>query len=107
MALSVNAPELNLIKLHKRNCMKNRNVAGMVTAMLGLCAIIAFFNAGMNTPILSWPLEAYLGVAFSIGWLTNIPEFLAYLITALLFILVAVGLYKLGSWVYGSVKRMA
>ena len=85
--------------------MNNRKIAGIVTAVLGLCAIIAFFNAGMDTPILNWPLEAYLGVAFTIGWLTNIHSTLAYLLAALLFILIAVGLYKLGSWVYGLVTK--
>ncbi|WP_413520333.1 hypothetical protein [Psychrobacter glacincola] len=83
--------------------MTNRKLAGIITAVLGLCALIAFFNFGMDTPILSWPLEAYLGVAFTIGWSTGIPNFLAYLLAALLFILVAVGFYKLGSWVYGLI----
>ncbi|MFZ3143827.1 hypothetical protein [Psychrobacter glacincola] len=83
--------------------MTHHKIAGIVTAALGLCAIIAFFNAGMDTPLLSWPLTAYLGVAFTIGWSTGIPNFLAYLLAALLFILVAVGFYKLGSWFYGLV----
>ena len=83
--------------------MTHHKIAGIVTAVLGLCAIIAFFNAGMDTPLLSWPLTAYLGVAFSIGWLTSIPTFLAYLIAALIFVLIALALYKLGSWVYGLV----
>lgn len=83
--------------------MNNRKIAGIVTAVLGLSAIIAFFNNGMDTPILTWPLEAYLGVAFTLGWLTSMPTFLAYLLAALIFILLAIGLYKLGSWVYGLV----
>ena len=81
--------------------MINRKLAGIITAVLGLCALIAFFNFGMDTPILSWPLEAYLGVAFTIGWSTGIPNFLAYLLAALIFVLIAVALYNLGSWVYG------
>ena len=81
--------------------MTNRKIAGIITAIIGLCAIIAFFNDGMNTPLLSWPLEAYLGVAFTIGWSTGIPIFLAYLLAALIFVLIAVALYNLGSWVYG------
>ena len=80
--------------------MTNRKLAGIITAVLGLCALIAFFNFGMDTPILSWPLEAYLGVAFTIGWSTGIPNFLAYLLAALIFVLIAVALYNLGSWVY-------
>ena len=83
--------------------MTHHKIAGIVTAVLGLCAIIAFFNAGMDTPLLSWPLTAYLGVAFTIGWLTSMPTFLAYLIAALIFVLIALALYKLGSWVYGLV----
>lgn len=83
--------------------MNNRKIAGLITAILGLCAIIAFFNDGMDTPLISWPLEAYLGVAFTIGWLTSMPTFLAYLIAALIFILITVALYNLGSWVYGLV----
>ena len=83
--------------------MNNRKITCIVTAVLGLGAIIAFFNAGMDMPILSRPLTAYLGVAFSIGWLTSIPTFLAYLIAALIFVLIALALYKLGSWVYGLV----
>lgn len=85
--------------------MNNRKIAGIVTVALGLCTVIAFFNAGMDTPVLSWPLEAYLGVAFTIGWLTNIHSTLAYLLAALIFILLAVGFYKLGSWVYGLVTK--
>ena len=80
--------------------MTHRKIAGIVTAVLGLCAIIAFVNDGMDTPLLNWPLEAYLGVAFTIGWLTNMPTFLAYSIAALIFILIAAVFYKLGSWIY-------
>ena len=83
--------------------MSNRKIAGIVTAVLGLSAIIAFFNNGMDTPILTWPWEAYLGVAFTLGWLTSMPTFLAYLLAALIFILLAIGFYKLGIWVYGLV----
>ena len=83
--------------------MTNHKIAGLVTAVIGLCAIIAFFNAGIGTSVLSWPLEAYLGVTFTIGWLTSMPTLLAYLIAALIFILIAAALYKLGSWVYGLV----
>lgn len=83
--------------------MKNRKIFGIVTAIIGLCAIVAFFNAGMDNQVLDWPLESYLGLAFSIGWLTNIPAALAYLTAALIFILIAVVFYKLGSWVYGLV----
>ncbi len=83
--------------------MRNRKIAGVVSAVIGLCAIMAFFNTGMDTPLLGWPLETYLGVAFTMAWLTNMPTWLAYSLAAVLFIVMTMGLYKLGSWVYGLV----
>ncbi|WLP94175.1 hypothetical protein [Psychrobacter sp. M13] len=56
--------------------MSNRKIAGIITAAIGLCAIMVFFNTGMDTSLLSWPLETYLGVAFTMGWLTNMPAWL-------------------------------
>ncbi len=81
--------------------MHNRKIAGVVTAVIGLCAIMAFFNAGMDTALLSLPLETYLGVAFTLVFMTGIPVWLACVIAALMFILVAIGFYNLGGWLYG------
>ena len=85
--------------------MTNRKIAGIITAVVGVCAILAFFNAGMDTSLLSLPLEAYLGVAFTLVFMTGIPVWLACVIAALLFVLLAFGLYKLGSWIYGLVTQ--
>lgn len=85
--------------------MHNRKIAGIITAIIGLCAIMAFFNTGMDTSLLSLPLETYLGVAFTLVFMTGIPVWLACVITALLFGLLAMGFYKLGSWVYGLVFK--
>lgn len=80
--------------------MNNQKIAGAITAIIVVGFLITLLNRGMNTPIISWPLEAYLGVAFSIGWLTGVPAILAYLFAALIFMLIALIFYKLGSWVY-------
>lgn len=80
--------------------MNNQKIAGAITAIIVVGFLITLLNRGMNTPIISWPLEAYLGVAFSIGWLTGVPAILAYLFAALVFMLIALISYKLGSWVY-------
>lgn len=80
--------------------MNNQKIAGAITAIIVVGFLITLLNRGMNTPIISWPLEAYLGVAFSIGWLTGVPAILAYLFAALVFMLIALVSYKLGSWVY-------
>lgn len=83
--------------------MNNRKITGIITAVIGMSAIMAFFNAGMSVPVLRWPLEAYLGVAFTIAWLTRMPSWLAYVLAALVFVLIAFAFYKLGSWIYGLV----
>ncbi|WP_339727975.1 hypothetical protein [uncultured Psychrobacter sp.] len=87
--------------------MNNRNFFGIITATIGLCTVIAFFNAGMENQVLSWPSEAYFGLTFSIGWLTNLSASIAYLTAALIFILIAVAFYRLGSWIYGLMTRQS
>ena len=83
--------------------MHNRKIAGIATAIIGLCAIMAFFHAGMDTSLLSLPLETYLGVAFTLVFMTGMPVWLACVIAAVMFGLLAIGFYQLGSWLYGLV----
>lgn len=91
------------IRLNLREAMNNRKLAGIVTGIVGVVALIKILNAGMPTPMIQWPLEAYLGVAFSIGWLTGIPAWLAYILAIIVFVLVFWVGYKLGSWLYSLV----
>ena len=83
--------------------MSNRKIAGFIIGLIAIAALIKMLNTGMPTPMIQWPVEAYLGVAFSIGWLTGVPSWLAYILAALVFILVFWVFYKLGSWVYDLV----
>lgn len=83
--------------------MNNRKRAGIVTAVLGIVAFMAMFNAGSPTPIVNWPVETYMGLAFTIGWLSSVPNWLAYVLSAVVLILIIVGFYKIGSWVYGLI----
>ena len=83
--------------------MNNRKRAGIITAVLGLVAFMAMFNAGSPTPMVNWPVETYMGLAFTIGWLSSMPNWLAYVLAAVVLILMLVGFYKIGSWVYGLV----
>lgn len=83
--------------------MNNHKRAGIITALIGLVAFMAMFNAGSPTPIVNWPVETYMGLAFTIGWLSSMPIWLAYVLAAIVLILMIVGFYKIGSWVYGLV----
>lgn len=83
--------------------MNNRKRAGIITAVLGIVAIMALLNAGSPTAIINWPIETYMGLVFTIGWLSNVPNWLAYLLAAVVLILITVGFYKIGSWVYGLI----
>ncbi|WP_367105130.1 hypothetical protein [uncultured Psychrobacter sp.] len=85
--------------------MNNRKRVGIISALIGLIALIVWLNAGTSTSVINWPVEAYLGAVFTIGWLTGVPDWLAYLLAVLLFVLVIVVCYKLGSWLYGLVFK--
>ena len=63
------------------------------------------FNSGSPTPIVNWPVETYMGMAFTIGWLSSVPNWLAYVLAALVLILLVIGLYKIGGWIYGLLAR--
>ncbi len=85
--------------------MNNRKRAGIIGALVGLVALIIVLNASTSAPIINWPAEAYLGAVFTIGWLTGVPDWLAYLLAVLLFVLVTWGCYKLGSSIYKLLIR--
>ena len=85
--------------------MNNRKRAGIITALIGLVALIALLNASTSEPIINWPAEAYLGTVFTIGWLTRAPDWLSYLLAIVVFVVVIGVFYKLGSWLYGLIAR--
>ena len=51
--------------------MNNQKRAGIITALIGLVALIVLLNASTSAPIINWPMEAYLGTVFTIGWMTG------------------------------------
>ncbi len=78
---------------------------GIITALVGLVALIALLNVSTSASIINWPMEAYLGTVFTIGWLSGAPDWLAYLLAIMVFIVVIGVFYKLGSWLYGVMVR--
>ena len=85
--------------------MNNRTRAGIITALFGIVAFMALLNAGSPTAVINWPVETYMGLAFTIGWLSSVPNWLAYLLAAVVLILIIVGFYKIGNWVYGLIAE--
>ena len=83
--------------------MNNQKRAGIITALIGLVALIVLLNASTSAPIINWPMEAYLGTVFTIGWMTGVPDFLAYILAIMVFVVVIGVCYKLGSWLYDLV----
>ena len=88
-----------------RDNMNNQKIAGMITAFIAVVGFMMLFNAGSPTPIIDWPVETYMGLAFTIGWLSSVPNWLAYVLAATVLILIVVGFYKMGSWVYGLIAK--
>lgn len=85
--------------------MNNRKRAGIIAALIGLVGFMAMFNAGSPTSIVDWPVETYMGMAFTIGWLSSMPNWLAYVLAALVLILMIVGFYRIGGWIYSLVTH--
>ncbi|WP_201595922.1 hypothetical protein [Psychrobacter vallis] len=85
--------------------MNNRKRAGLIVAVIGMVAFMTLFNSGSPMPIIHWPVETYMGLAFTIGWLSHVPNWLAYVLAALVLMLMIIGFYKVGGWVYGLVVR--
>ncbi|WP_413191168.1 hypothetical protein [Psychrobacter sp. AT9] len=85
--------------------MNNRKRTGIITAVLGIVAFMALFNAGSPTAIIDWPVETYMSLVFTIGWLSSVPNWLAYVLAAVVLILIIVGFYKIGGWVHGLIVR--
>ncbi|WP_201586622.1 hypothetical protein [Psychrobacter jeotgali] len=83
----------------------NHRTVGIITAILGLGGLIALLNASTSTPVIYWPIEAYLGAAFTIGWLTRLPAWFVYILAALVFIVMIVVCYMLGSGIYRLLTR--
>lgn len=83
--------------------MNTRQGVGVVTATLAIVAFMTLLNSGSPTSMMYWPVETYMGLTFTIGWLSGVPNWLAYVLAAVVLILIVVGSYKIGSWVYGLV----
>ena len=83
--------------------MNTRQGVGVVTATLAIVAFMTLLNSGSPTPMVNWPVETYMGLTFTIGWLSGVPNWLAYMLAAVVPILIVVGFYKIGSWIYGLI----
>ena len=85
--------------------MNNQKRAGIITALIGLVALIVLLNASTSAPIINWPMEAYLGTVFTIGWLTSAPDGLSYLLAIVVFVVVIGVCYQLGKWLYRMITE--
>ncbi|WP_051530307.1 hypothetical protein [Halomonas halodenitrificans] len=63
--------------------MKQRIIAGVLTATTGVMLLMAVLNQGSALPFYRWPGEAFQGLAFSFTWGLGAPPVLAYLLAGL------------------------
>ena len=87
--------------------MSTARLFGIVAAILGLIGLVALFTAGIPTPLFERPFEAFQGLAFTFGWMTGAPAWLAYLLSTLVFAIIAWVCYKLGSAIGRLLSRSA
>lgn len=85
--------------------MKADKLSGILVALLLLIALSSVFNSGTSTPIWQWPIETFAGIAFTFGWLTRAPLWLAYLFAGFVVILLAFAGYLFGRWLWRLIVR--
>ena len=93
--------------LDKREQMNNHRSAGLIVTVISIITFITLFNSSSQASVIDWPVETYMALVFTIGWFSHSPIWLAYVLAALLLILIIIGIYKVGSWVYGLIARRA
>ncbi len=76
--------------------MNMRVLIGLITAFIGLFAMVYLIAGGTQFPISQWPQEAYLGLVFSVVWGTGVAASVAYFFSTLVFVTVAVVCYAIG-----------
>ncbi len=76
--------------------MNMRVLIGIITAFIGLFAMVYLIAGGTQFPIYQWPQEAYLGLVFSVVWGAGVAASVAYVFSALVFVTVAVVCYAVG-----------
>ena len=86
--------------------MTTDKTVGILTAVLALVGLMSMLNSGTSTPIAAWPFETFQGIAFSIGWLTSMPVWLAYLLAVVVIVLIAFIGYKVGKLLWRIVRRL-
>ena len=87
--------------------MSTDKIIGLLTAALALIVLMVMLNSGTSTPMMAWPFETFQSIAFSIGWLSGVPAWLAYVLAIVIIALVVFISYKVGQWVELGVRKLS
>lgn len=87
--------------------MTTDKLIGLLTAALALIGLMVMLNSGTSAPVATWPFETFQGIAFSIGWLSGAPAWLAYLLAVVLIALVVFIGYKIGQWIGLGLRQLS
>ncbi|MBR9869685.1 MAG: hypothetical protein GYB26_00930 [Gammaproteobacteria bacterium] len=74
---------------------------GIFSSILGLIGLIRLFTASSDLPVYQWPIEAFQGLVFTLGWAVGVPESLACPVAALSVLVVLAVLFVAGKKVSG------
>lgn len=87
--------------------MTTDKTVGILTTVLALVGLMIMLNSGTSTPIAAWPFETLQSIAFSIGWLSGVPAWLAYVLAIVIIALVVFISYKVGQWVELGLRKLS
>ncbi|MGD8111597.1 hypothetical protein ACQEXU_14295 [Vibrio sp. TRT 21S02] len=77
--------------------MNKSRVLGVLVALTSVVGLIFLLSAGSPLPVIQWPTEALNGLAFSFAWGFGLSKYLAYSVSVLFFIVIAVAGYFVGT----------
>lgn len=76
--------------------MNRAAVFGVLTSLLGLGGLVRLLSVGSHLPVIQWPSEAFDGLVFFFAWTFGLPDGIAWLASAVVFVAVAVGCFVIG-----------
>lgn len=77
--------------------MNKATIMGMVMSFLGLIGLIIAMSLGSHFPIYQWPYEAFQGIAFALSFGLGLSVIISYVVTCVLFVIVASVFFMLGA----------
>lgn len=76
--------------------MSRHCIVGLLSSVFSLSALVFSIMNGAHFPLLSWPYQAYQGLAFSFAWGFGVPAVIGYVFSIVVAVTIASVSFALG-----------